>query len=99
MSEAVSKPSGSSSRSSGMFGVLEVLCPGINEMISSLVGDAVEGKQTKPSCPHGNFFCDDDWLPTHPKCGCKPTMAQIYVMTHYALSPNSIDWPRLPDHC
>lgn len=80
---------GQSLAASGLFGVMEAVCPGLNEAFTTLVRDLAASIQTKPECPHGNAFCDDDWLPTHPPCGCKPTTAQIYVMTHYAISPNA----------
>lgn len=64
--------------------ILEAICPGISEALTTLVRDAADDKKTKPCCPCGNPFCDDVWLPIHPDCGCKPTMAQISVMTYYA---------------
>ena len=61
--------------------------PEIGESFYMMLGDIVKGERTKPCCQHGNPFCDDDWLPLHPECGCLPSMAQISVMTHYALTP------------
>jgi len=68
------------------FGILELLIPGISESLKQLIDDSLEHRETKPVCQHGNPFCDNDWLPLAPTCGCAPTDPQIFVMTHHALN-------------